>query len=217
MTSTRRWRSAHRVFEGTFRVHQVQQVPIEPHISIAWLDSDERLVVRTATQVPFHTRRMLAPLVGLEVKDIRVIKPRIGGGFGAKQEMLLEDIVAHLAIATRRPVRLELTREEEFWASRTRHPQTITFRSGVDADGNLVAQDMKVIANTGAYGTHGYTVQAVSGLRGLTSYNCPNKRFDCTVAYANIPGAGGLPRVRRSAGRVRARVAHGGHRSRDRS
>ena len=182
--------SAHRVFEHTYRVHQVQQVPIEPHISIAWLDSDERLIVRTATQVPFHTRRMLAPLVGLEVKDIRVIKPRIGGGFGAKQEMLLEDIVGHLAIATRRPVRLELTREEEFWASRTRHPQTLTYTTGIDADHNLVAQQLKLIGNTGAYGTHGYTVQAVSGLRGLTSYNCPNKRFDCDVAYTNIPVPG---------------------------
>ncbi len=178
------------VFEGTFRVHQVQQVPIEPHISIAWLDSDERMVVRTATQVPFHTRRMLAPLIGMEVKDIRVIKPRIGGGFGAKQEMLIEDIVAHLAIATRRPVRLELTREEEFWASRTRHPQTLTFRSGVDDDGNLVAQHLRLVGNTGAYGTHGYTVQAVSGLRGLTSYNAPNKRFDCDVVYTNIPVPG---------------------------
>ena len=181
--------SAH-VFEGTFRVHQVQQVPIEPHISIAWLDSDERLVVRTATQVPFHTRRMLAPLIGMDVKQIRVIKPRIGGGFGAKQEMLIEDIVAHLAIATRRPVRLELTREEEFWASRTRHPQTITFTTGVDADGLLHAQQMRLVGNTGAYGTHGYTVQAVSGLRGLTSYNCPNKRFECDVAYTNIPVPG---------------------------
>ena len=182
--------AAPHVFEGTFRVHQVQQVPIEPHISIAWLDSDERMVVRTATQVPFHTRRMLAPLIGLEVKDIRVIKPRIGGGFGAKQEMLIEDIVAHLAIATRRPVRLELTREEEFWASRTRHPQTITFKTAVDDQGALVAQHMRVIGNTGAYGTHGYTVQAVSGLRGLTSYNAPNKRFDCDVAYTNIPVPG---------------------------
>jgi len=182
--------AAPHVVEGTFRVHQVQQVPIEPHISIAWLDSDERLIVRTATQVPFHTRRMLAPLIGREVKDIRVIKPRIGGGFGAKQEMLIEDIVAHLAIATRRPVRLELTREEEFWASRTRHPQTITFTTAVDDDGTLVAQRMRLVGNTGAYGTHGYTVQAVSGLRGLTSYNCPNKRFDCDVAYTNIPVPG---------------------------
>ena len=178
------------VFEKTYRVHQVQQVPIEPHISIAWLDADERMVVRTATQVPFHTRRMLAPLIGMEIKNIRIIKPRIGGGFGAKQEMLLEDIVAHLAIATRRPVRLELTREEEFWASRTRHPQTITFKTGVAADGELVAQKMTIVGNTGAYGTHGYTVQAVSGLRGLTSYNCPNKRFECDVAYTNIPVPG---------------------------
>ncbi len=182
--------AAPHVFEQTFRVHQVQQCPIEPHISMAWLDSDERMVVRTATQVPFHTRRMLAPLIDMEIKDIRVIKPRIGGGFGAKQEMLIEDIVAHLAIATRRPVRLELDRAEEFFASRTRHPQTITYRTAVDDDGTLLAQDMSIIGNTGPYGTHGFTVQIVSGLRGLTSYNAASKRFDCHVVYTNIPVPG---------------------------
>ena len=182
--------AASHVFEQTFRVHQVQQCPIEPHISIAWIDEDERMVIRTATQVPFHTRRMVAPLLGMDVKDIRVIKPRIGGGFGAKQEMLIEDIVGHLAIATRRPVRLELDRAEEFMSSRTRHPQTITYRTGVDDDGNLVAQDMYMIGNTGPYGTHGYTVQTVSGLRGLSSYNAPNKRFVCDVVYTNIPVPG---------------------------
>ena len=182
--------AAPHVFEQTFRVHQVQQCPIEPHISMAWLDSDERMVVRTATQVPFHTRRMLAPLIDMEIKDIRVIKPRIGGGFGAKQEMLIEDIVAHLAIATRRPVRLELDRAEEFYASRTRHPQTITFRTAVDDDATLLAQDMRIIGNTGPYGTHGFTVQIVSGLRGLTSYNAASKRFDCHVVYTNIPVPG---------------------------
>ena len=178
------------VFEHTFRVHQVQQTPIEPHIAIAWWDSDERLVIRTSTQVPFHVRRMVAPLLGLPVRQIRIIKPRIGGGFGAKQEMLIEDIVGHLTIATGRPVRLELTREEEFVSSRTRHPQTITYRTGVRRDGRLVAQDMRVVANTGAYATHGLTVQMVSGLRGLSSYNCPNKRFRCDVAYTNIPVPG---------------------------
>ena len=182
--------AAPHVFEQTFRVHQVQQCPIEPHISMAWLDSDERMVVRTATQVPFHTRRMLAPLIGMEIKDIRVIKPRIGGGFGAKQEMLIEDIVAHLAIATRRPVRLELDRAEEFYASRTRHPQTITYRTAVDDDGMLLAQEMRIIGNTGPYGTHGFTVQVVSGLRGLTSYNAASKRFECHVVYTNIPVPG---------------------------
>ncbi len=182
--------SAPHTFEQTFRVHQVQQCPIEPHISIAWLDEDERMVIRTATQVPFHTRRMVAPLLGMDIKDIRVIKPRIGGGFGAKQEMLIEDIVGHLAKATRRPVKLELTREEEFMSSRTRHPQTLTFRTAVDNDGTLIAQDLYLIGNTGPYGTHGYTVQTVTGLRGLTSYNAPNKRFHCDVVYTNIPVPG---------------------------
>ncbi|MCH7844827.1 MAG: molybdopterin-dependent oxidoreductase [Acidobacteria bacterium] len=181
---------ADRVFEQTLRVHQVQPAPIEPHIAISWWDSDERLVIRTSTQVPFHTRRMVAPLLGLAVKKIRIIKPRIGGGFGVKQEMLIEDIVGHLTMATGKPVRLELTRYEEFVSSRTRHPQTVTYKTGVTKDGRLVAQEMRILANTGAYGTHGLTVQMVSGLRGLSSYNCPNKRFRCDVVYTNIPVPG---------------------------
>ncbi len=181
---------ADRVFERTFHVHQVQPASIEPHITIGWLDGDERLVLRTSTQVPFHVRRMVAPLLGLPVKRIRVIKPRIGGGFGGKQEMLTEDIAGHLVLATRRPVRLELTREEEFTASRTRHAQTLTFRTGVDRSGHLVAQDLRVLANTGPYGTHGFTVQSVTGLRALSSYNCPAKRFTCDVVYTNRPVSG---------------------------
>jgi putative selenate reductase molybdopterin-binding subunit len=182
--------AADRVFEQTFYVHQVQQTPIEPHIAISEWDSDERLVITTSTQVPFHVRRMVAPLLDLPVKKIRIIKPRIGGGFGVKQEMLIEDIVGHLTIATGRRVRLELTREEEFVSSRTRHPQTITYKSGVDSKGKLTAQEMRVVANTGAYGTHGLTVQMVTGLRGLSSYNSPVKNFDCQVAYTNIPVPG---------------------------
>lgn len=178
------------VFERSYYVHQVQQAPIEPHIAISWWDSDERLVIRTSTQVPFHVRRMVAPLLGLPARQIRVIKPRIGGGFGVKQEMLIEDIVGHLTIKTGRPVRLELTRSEEFRSSRTRHPQSIIWKTGVMADGTLRSQKFSVVANTGAYGTHGLTVQTVTGLRGLSSYNCPNRQFDCIVAYTNLPVPG---------------------------
>ena len=181
---------ADHVFEHSYYVHQVQQAPIEPHIAISWWDADERLVIRTSTQVPFHARRMVAPLLGLPVRQIRVIKPRIGGGFGVKQEMLIEDIVGHLTLKTGRPVRLELTRSEEFRSSRTRHPQTITWKTGVMADGTLHSQKFSVVANTGAYGTHGLTVQTVTGLRGLSSYNCPNRQFDCLVAYTNLPVPG---------------------------
>jgi putative selenate reductase molybdopterin-binding subunit len=184
------FKEADHVFEKTYYVHQVQQAPIEPHIAISWWDSDERLVIRTSTQVPFHVRRMVAPLIDLPVSQIRIIKPRIGGGFGVKQEMLIEDIVGHLTIITGKPVRLALDRSEEFRSSRTRHPQTITFKTGVMDDGTLHSMKMKVIANTGAYGTHGLTVQTVTGLRGLSSYNCPNRQFDCYVAYTNLPVPG---------------------------
>ena len=178
------------VFEGTFEVPQQQHCPIEPHVCVGWLDEDERLVLRASTQVPFHVRRMVAPLLGLPVRQVRVIKPRLGGGFGAKQEMLLEDIVGHLVLATRRPVRLQFTREEEFVSSRVRHAQTVTYRTAVMRDGALVAQDMRVVANTGPYGTHGFSVQSVGGQHGLSNYNCPAKRFSCDVAYTNRPVAG---------------------------
>jgi putative selenate reductase molybdopterin-binding subunit len=176
---------AEHVFEQTFEVQRVQHCAVEPHVTVGWLDEDERLVLRTSTQVPFHVRRMVAPPLGLPEKRIRVIKPRVGGGFGGKQEMLIEDIVGHLVLATGRPVRLELSREEEFASARVRHPQTITFRTGVDSDGRLVAQDMRVLADTGPYGNHAFTVQSTTGLRGLSSYNCPAKRYRCDVVYTN--------------------------------
>ncbi len=93
---------ADRIFEEEYWVPKVQQAHIEPHVAMTWWDENDRLVVRTSTQVPFHVRRMIAPVVGLPVKRIRVIKPRIGGGFGNKQEVLIEDVAAHLTIATGR-------------------------------------------------------------------------------------------------------------------
>ncbi|MCU0513650.1 MAG: molybdopterin-dependent oxidoreductase [Anaerolineae bacterium] len=181
---------AEHVFEGEYRVHQVQQTSIEPHIVITWWDEDDRLVIRTSTQVPFHVRRMIAPLIQLPVKRIRVIKPRIGGGFGGKQEMLIEDLCAHLTIATGRPVRFEYTREQEFTSARSRHPQILRFKTGVTKTGKVTFCELYMIGNTGAYGTHGLTVQMVAGFRALTTYNAPFSRFVCDVVYTTIPTPG---------------------------
>ena len=178
------------VFKRTYKVHQVQQGHIEPHVVVTYWDEEDRLVIRSSTQVPFHVRRMIAPLLGLPVKRIRVIKPRIGGGFGAKQEMLIEDLAAHLTLATNRPVRFEYTRELEFSSSRSRHPQTLTYRAGVTKDGRMHALDLHIVENTGAYGTHGLTVCSVSGMRGLATYRCPNIRFTGDVVYTNLPVPG---------------------------
>jgi putative selenate reductase molybdopterin-binding subunit len=184
------WAKADHVFEGEYRTSQQQQAHIEPHVCITHWDEDGRLVVRTSTQVPFHVRRMLAPLIGLPVKQIRVVKPRIGGGFGAKQEMLIEDLCAHLTIATGRPVRIEYTRYQEFASSRSRHPQIMRYKIGVTDEGEVVAIALRLIGDTGAYGTHGLTVQMVGGQKGLTLYNAPHSKFTCDVVYTNKPSPG---------------------------
>jgi putative selenate reductase molybdopterin-binding subunit len=180
---------ADHVFEGTYRVGYVQQASIEPHIAITWLDEDDRLFVRTSTQVPFHVRRIIAPLLGIPIRRIRVVKPRVGGGFGGKQEILIEDLCGMLTLKTKRPVRLEFTREEELTAARTRHPQIVTIRSGVK-DGRFTVLDMKVVENTGAYGTHALTVMSVTGNRALSLYRCPNLRYRAQAVYTNLAVAG---------------------------
>jgi putative selenate reductase molybdopterin-binding subunit len=184
------WAKADYVFEAEYHTSQQQQAHIEPHVCITHWDEDGRLVVRTSTQVPFHIRRMLAPLIGLPVKRIRVVKPRIGGGFGNKQEMILEDLCAHLTLVTGRPVRMEYTRQQEFTSSRSRHPQIMRYKVGVTRDMEVVATELYLIGDTCAYGTHGLTVQMVGGQKALTLYNAPYSKFVCDVVYTNKPTPG---------------------------
>jgi putative selenate reductase molybdopterin-binding subunit len=181
--------AAEHVFEGEYRTPKQQHAHLEPHVCITYWDEDDRLVIRTSTQVPFHIRRMVAPLIGLPVRRIRVIKPRLGGGFGNKQEMILEDLCAHLTLATGRSVRMEYTRRQEFTSSRSRHPNIMHYKLGV-THGKVVAAELYLLGDTGAYGTHGLTVQMVGGFKGLTLINAPNVRFRCDVVYTNQPPTG---------------------------
>jgi putative selenate reductase molybdopterin-binding subunit len=178
------------VFEDEYIVPKVQQVSIEPHVVVTYWDENDRLVIRTSTQVPFHARRILAPVLRLPPKRIRVIKPRIGGGFGGKQEVLIEDVAAHLTIATGRPVRFEYTREEEFLTARSRHPMRIRVKTGVKKDGTMVANEMYALSDTGAYGCHAVTVTGNTGQKCMGLYNAPNIRFHAHVVYTNTPPAG---------------------------
>ncbi|MFH1186370.1 MAG: molybdopterin cofactor-binding domain-containing protein [Chloroflexota bacterium] len=191
------FKEADQILEAEYEVPKVQQVAIEPHVVVTYWDEDDRLVIRTSTQVPFHVRRMLAPVLGLPIKRIRVIKPRIGGGFGGKQEVLIEDVAAHLTIATRRPVIFEYTRDEEFTASRSRHPMRIRMKTGVKRDGTITANEMYALSDTGAYGSHALTVTGNTGHKSMALYvgagayrKSPNIRFYADVVYTNTPPAG---------------------------
>ncbi|MDD5557239.1 MAG: molybdopterin-dependent oxidoreductase [bacterium] len=173
------------VLEAEYENQYAQHVANEPHITISWLDAQNRLVILSSTQVPFHVRRIVARALQIPVKRIRVIKPRIGGGFGSKQDIVTEPICAALTLATGRPVRLQLTREEVFASSRTRHPTSTRLKTGIRRDGALTAIEMECLQTAGPYGTHGLTVLTNTGSKILPLFRCPNVRFNAWSVYTN--------------------------------
>ncbi|MCA1524746.1 molybdopterin-dependent oxidoreductase [Bradyrhizobium yuanmingense] len=187
-------------YEATFHSHRVQHAALETHGGLAWLDDSGVLNVRTSTQVPFLTRRALSDIFQLPMDKVRVFCERVGGGFGGKQEMFVEDILALAALKTGRPVKLELTREEQFIATSTRHPMRIHVRAGADSEGKLTALQLDVLSNTGAYGNHAGPVMFHALAESIAVYNCPNKRVDGVAVYTNTVPAGafrgyGLPQA----------------------
>jgi CO/xanthine dehydrogenase Mo-binding subunit/aerobic-type carbon monoxide dehydrogenase small subunit (CoxS/CutS family) len=187
-------------YEGTFTTQRVQHAALETHGGLAWIDDKGVLTVRSSTQVPFLTRRALTEIFGLAPDKVRVFCERVGGGFGGKQEMFVEDILALAAMKTGRPVKLELSREEQFIATSTRHPMRITVKAGADKDGKLTALVLDVLSNTGAYGNHAGPVLFHACGECIGVYNCPNKKVDAVVAYTNTLPAGafrgyGLPQT----------------------
>ncbi len=181
---------AHVRLEAEYETQYAQHCPLEPHVTVTYLDRQGRLVIVTSTQVPYHVRRIVAACCELPVSRIRVVKPRIGGGFGAKQEILLEDICALLTLATGRPVKLEYSRSEEFVSSRTRHPAIIRLGLGFDSQARIQAIRMHVLLNTGAYGSHALTVGCNCGSKVLPLYRSPNVAFRLDSVYTNLPVGG---------------------------
>ena len=177
-------------FDQTYETPYAQHCPIEPYTSMARIAPSGRIEITTSTQVPFHCRRIVARTLGIPVQKIRVIKPRIGGGFGCKQEILLDDVTAMFALRTGRPCLWQFNREETFRTGRTRHPFRIRLQAGVKKDGTITAINMEAINNTGAYGGHGLTVVSCAGSKVLPLYHCENIKFDGKSYYTNLPVAG---------------------------
>jgi len=179
------------VVETTTETQYAQHVPLEPHVCRSYLDEHGRLVLYTSTQVPFHARRIVARLLDVPIHRIRVIKPRLGGGFGVKQEVLLEDVCGLVTLRTGRPALWEYTRREEFVSSRTRHPFRVRVKVGAMSDGTIHAVDLDAIENTGAYGTHSLTVLSNAGSKTLPLYNrAPHVRFTGKAVYTTMPVGG---------------------------
>ncbi len=184
--------AADHVFEDTFRTSKVHHGYLEPVCHVATYTRDGKLTVYTPSQNVFCFRAVIARALGLPYSRVRVVKGLVGGAFGGKLEVMHEPVVALLAMRTHRPVKLRLSRKQVFLATRSRHPGVLTVRSGVRADGKLVAQHVRSVLDTGGYAGSGVnTVGAQSGKTFLL-YDAPAMFYNGVAVYTNTPPAGAM-------------------------
>ena len=179
------------VEEGVYHTHQASQCFMEPFTTGAYMDGSGRLTLLSSTQIPFHVRRIVSEALELPITRVRVIKPRVGGGFGAKQTAVTEVYAAAAALKTGRPCLLTYTRQEVFSCGSPRHEMELKVRVGADQEGHIRAIQMQVLSNTGAYGEHGPTTIGLSGRQPTSFYRYARDiHFEGTVVYTNTVPAG---------------------------
>jgi len=179
------------VYEGSYYTQAQSHAMSEPHVSSAHKDFQDRLVVTTSTQTPFHIRRILARTLDMPINEIRVIKPRIGGGYGGKQALHGELFVSLVTLITGLPSKLIYTRKEVFESTYSRHAMRIDLKIGAMKDGTIKAIDTYILSNTGAFGEHSLTVLMVAGSKTLPLYNKVDAvGFSGDVVYTNTTPAG---------------------------
>jgi len=184
------FRTSDFVFEDVFRSPAAQHVPLEPHVTAAHY-AREKLTVWTSTQMPHAIRAQMAELFNLPLARVRVIVETLGGGFGSKGSLRLEPITAFLAMKARQPVKIVLSREEEF-VTVCKHPATVRIKTGVMKDGALVARQVSADFNTGAYSDIGPVVARNGGSAMSGPYRIPHVRIDSRAVWTNVVPAGAL-------------------------
>lgn len=179
------------IVDERYHIKAVSQAMMEPFTAYTSMDTYGRLLVQSATQIPFHVRRIVAHALDISKSQVRVIKPRIGGGFGAKQTAVCEVYPAIVTYLTKKPAHLIYTREECFTCGSPRHEMEVHIRIGADKTGKFKAVDLYTLSNTGAYGEHGPTTVALSGTKSLSMYyGFEAHRFAYDVVYTNRLSAG---------------------------
>lgn len=177
--------------EETYHTKANQQTMMETFRTACYLDHFGRLVVLSSTQIPFHVRRIVGRALDIPASKVRVIKPRIGGGFGAKQTSVSEIYPAIVTWKTGRPSKMIFSRYESMICSSPRHEMEITVRAGADENGIIRAIDVYTLSNTGAYGEHSSTTVGLSGHKSIALYRHTEAyRFAFDVVYTNKQAAG---------------------------
>lgn len=195
---------ADHIREDTFHTWPIAHCTLEPHTCVAEFDSSGRISIWSSTQTPYRIRMNLARLLKIPESKVRVVLPHVGGGFGSRAELMPHEFCAALlSKCTGRPVKIALTRDEVFNCTRTRHPMTLTLKTGVKKDGTLVARQSRIIVDNGAYNSTGpiAVYLCVAFMHGV--FRLPNIRCDAFLVYTNNPVNGPM----RGHGGVQGRFA----------
>ena len=181
------------VVETHTETAMLQHCHIENHIAFAYMDDIDRIIIISSTQIPHIVRRIVGEALSMPLSRIRVIKPFIGGGFGNKQDVILEPMVAFLSLKLNgKAVQINMNREECMLCTRSRHPFVARVKTGVNNDGIISARDMDVISLTGAYASHGHSIAAAGGSKQSSLYPGTAIKYHARTIYANIPVAGAM-------------------------
>jgi CO/xanthine dehydrogenase Mo-binding subunit/aerobic-type carbon monoxide dehydrogenase small subunit (CoxS/CutS family) len=177
------------VVTGVWRTPRIQHVHLEPHSAAAWFEDDSSITIRSATQVPHLARTELCRIFTLQPDRLRVQTARVGGGFGAKQELIVEDVLLAAVLMTGRPACVELTREQQFTLAPTRHAAEVTVTLGAKADGTFTVMELDHLLDAGAHGNHSRPVLRHGLSSGFGPYRCPDRRLTGRAVYTNqVPG-----------------------------
>jgi nicotinate dehydrogenase large molybdopterin subunit len=178
------------VFEETYSTQAIEHAYLEPEAGLAYVDPDDVVTVVSPSQNITHHRHMLSKIIAKPISKVRFIMSPVGGGFGGKEDMIYQGMLALLAMKTRRPVRLVFTREESVMTTAKRHPSRTTLRMGLTGDGRIRAMTMKMICDGGAYGLSTEGVMRKGAILGGGPYVVPNLRIDTYGIYTNNTPSG---------------------------
>jgi CO/xanthine dehydrogenase Mo-binding subunit len=185
------WGQCASIIERKYRVPHVQHVPIEPHVAVARVDQDGKITLWTSSQSPFAQRNLIAKTLGVSEADMRVLSPYVGGGFGSKAGVSMEALAVLIAMEVPgRPVKLRLTREEEFHTAFVRQGLVHHIKMGCDKEGHILAMDSRMYWDAGAYTEYGVNITRAAGYSSSGPYNIPNVRTDSHCVYTNHPVGG---------------------------
>jgi CO/xanthine dehydrogenase Mo-binding subunit/aerobic-type carbon monoxide dehydrogenase small subunit (CoxS/CutS family) len=195
------------VVEQVYETQAVEHAYLEPEAGLAYVDADGVLTVHSPSQNITHHRHMLSRILARPINKVRMIMSPVGGGFGGKEDMIYQGILAILAIKTQRPVRLVFTREESISTTAKRHPSRTTLKMGLSKDGRIRAVEFKMVCDGGAYGLSTEGVMRKAAILGAGPYDIPNLKMDTYGIYTNNTPSGAF----RSFGALQAQFATESH------